>query len=72
MAYSSVADLTIEEFKGLVKEVVSQTIIELLGDPNEGLELREEIQERLHRSLTASAKKPKSAQEVAENLGLEW
>jgi hypothetical protein len=72
MAYSTVADLTIDEFKGLVKEVVSQTIIELLGDPDEGLELREEIQERLHRSLTASSLKTKSAQNVAEKLGLEW
>ena len=72
MAYSTVADLTIDEFKGLVKEVVSQTIIELLGDPDEGLELREEIQERLRRSLTASPQKRKSAQEVAEKLGLEW
>jgi hypothetical protein len=72
MAYSTVADLTMDEFKGLVKEVVSQTIFELLGDPDDGLELREEIQERLHRSLAASSLKTKSAQEVAEKLGLEW
>jgi len=72
MANSSVAELTIDEFKGLVKEVVSQTIIELLADPDESLELREEIQERLHRSLAASPTKTKSAQEVAEKPGLEW
>ena len=72
MAYSTAADLTIDEFKRLVKEVVSQTILELLADPDEGLELREETQERLHRSLAASSLKTKSAQEVAEKLGLEW
>jgi len=44
----------------------------LLADPDESLELREEIQERLHRSLAASPTKTKSAQEVAEKPGLEW
>ncbi len=54
MAHSSVADLTIDEFKDLIKEVVSQTILEMLGDPDEGLELRDEIRDRLRRSLAAT------------------
>ncbi len=54
MIQSSVADLTVDEFKGLIKEVVSQTILEMLGDPDEGLEMRDEIKERLQRSLAVS------------------
>ena len=72
MAYSSVADLTIDEFKGLVKEIVSQTILELLGDPDEGLELRAEVEERLRQSLAVSSTKTISAQDVAAKLGLNW
>ena len=74
MAYSSVADLTVDEFKDLIKEVVTQTILEILGDPDEGLELRDEIKERLHRSLatTSAGGKTRPAQEVAAKLGLEW
>jgi len=71
MAYANVADLTVEEFKDLVQEVVAETILELLGDPDDGLELREEIKERLHRSLTRD-NQARSAQDVAAKLGLDW
>ena len=74
MAYSNVADLTVDEFKDLIKEVVTQTILEIFGDPDEGLELRDEIQERLRRSLAATPadSETRPAQEVAAKLGLEW
>jgi hypothetical protein len=74
MAYSSVADLTIDEFKDLIKEVVTQTILEIFGDPDDGLELRDEIQERLRRSLAATpvGGETRPAQEVVAKLGLEW
>jgi len=46
----------------------------MLGDPDEELELREEIKARLRRSLEAERRGAKgiSAQEVAAQLGLEW
>ena len=74
MAYSSVADLTVDELKILIKETVTQTILELFGDPDEDLELREDIQERLRGSLAATQAGGKTtpAQEVAAKLGLEW
>jgi hypothetical protein len=74
MNYPTVADLTIDEFKSLVREVVAETMVELLHDPDEGLELREEIRVRLHQSLAAvqSNGETRSAQEVAAKLGLEW
>ncbi len=47
---------------------------EILGDPDEGLELREEIKDRLRRSLEAKRRGAKGipAQEVAAQLDLEW
>jgi hypothetical protein len=68
MDYSTVADLTVDEFKSLIREVVTQTMVDLLNDPDEGLELREEIKERLERSLVTSQTngKTRSAQELAD------
>ena len=40
---TKVADLTINEFRELVQEVVIQTLSEMMGDPDEGLELRDDF-----------------------------
>lgn len=44
-------DLTIEELKGLIGEVVEEKLRELLTDPDAGLALRPEVQERLLKDL---------------------
>jgi hypothetical protein len=74
MTYSSVAELTIDELKILIKKVVTQTILEMFDDPDEGLELREDIKARLHDSLAATRAGGETVpvQEVAAKLGLEW
>ncbi len=74
MAYSTVADLTVEQFKDLMRQVVIQTLSEVLGDPDEGLELRDDIKARMQRSLAAlqAGTKTIPAQEVAAKLGLTW
>ena len=51
MADPKVADLTIGEFKTLVRESVAELIDELLGDPDEGLSLRGDFAEELRQSL---------------------
>ena len=48
---TTVAELTVDELKEIVQEAVEQKLTEMLGDPDEGLELREEITVRLRRSL---------------------
>jgi hypothetical protein len=45
---STVRELSIEELKALIEEVVEEKLREMLGDPDEGLALRPDIQERLH------------------------
>ncbi|RKU11957.1 hypothetical protein C6502_06905 [Candidatus Poribacteria bacterium] len=74
MIPSKVADLTIDEFRDLVRAVVIQTLSEMLDDPDEGLELRDDFAEELSGSLAtvATDSKTTSAQKVAEKLGLTW
>ena len=43
--------LTLESIKELVDELVDEKLLQILKDPDEGLELREEIKNRLRRSL---------------------
>ncbi len=74
MAYLTVADLTIEEFKALIREVVVQTLSEMLGDPDEGLELNDDFQMELRQSLATVQEGGKTipVRDVAERLGLTW
>ena len=52
MTQTRVSDLTADELKNLIQETVTQTIIDFLHDPDEGLELREDIADTLRHSLT--------------------
>ena len=74
MTPSKVADLTIDEFRDLVRAVVIQTLSEMLDDPDEGLELRDDFAEELQDSLNTvkTGGKTASVQQVAEKLGLAW
>lgn len=51
MAKPTVADLTVPEFKELVREAVSQSLTELLADPDEGMVLRDDFAGALRHSL---------------------
>lgn len=74
MTDSTIADLTVEEFKDLVREAITQALLEALGDPDEGLELREDIKAKLQYSLATvqAGGETIPAQEVAAKLGLNW
>lgn len=51
MSHSTVADLTVEQFRTLIRETVTQTLLEMFGDPDEGLELRDDFKAKLQQSL---------------------
>jgi hypothetical protein len=53
-----VADLTIEELRRIIKEILDEKFRELLFDPDEGLELKEEIEQRLRASLLSTERIP--------------
>ena len=74
MSYSTVADLTVDEFRDLVREIVIQTFTDMFGDPDEELELRDDFKIELQRSLAAvqAGGKTIPVQEVVSRLGLTW
>ena len=74
MVATRVADMSVEELKTLIQETVTQTLLDLLRDPDEGLELREDFGSLLQHSLTAvkAGEKTLTADSVAAKLGLSW
>ena len=71
MADSTVADLTVTEFKELGREAVSQSLTELLTDPDEGMVLRDDFAEALRNSLreVQAGGRTMSLSEVLKDVG---
>lgn len=69
---SRIAELTVSEFKNLVREAVTESFADLIGDPDEGLILHDEFAEELKRSLAAvsAGGKTSSMSEVTARLEL--
>lgn len=63
--------MTVNEFRELVRDIVIQSVTELLGDPDEGLTLREDFAERLELSLAdvEAGEATTSLEDVAGRLG---
>ena len=74
MAHSTMADLTIEQFKALVRETVRQTLLEVIGDPDDGLEPRDDFKAKLQQSLAMAQAGGQTIpiEEAAAKLGLSW
>ncbi|HEY6084531.1 MAG TPA: hypothetical protein VIU63_04005 [Nitrospira sp.] len=64
------SSLTQEELRELVRGLVDDRLRELIGDPDLGLELGENLRARLKASLSNAQRL--SGQDVAEKLGLRW
>ncbi|MBC8511366.1 MAG: hypothetical protein H8D32_00100 [Dehalococcoidia bacterium] len=69
-----VSEMSIEELKDLVAAVVEQKLAEILGDPDWGMELKEEVKERLRVTSKAEAEGRRGipAAEVARKIGIDW
>ncbi len=52
----TVSQMTVGELRDLVRSAVEDKIVELLGDPDEGLQLRDAVRRRLSRQKLAVAK----------------
>ena len=52
----TVADMTATELRQLVSSVVEEKLVQLLGDPDEGFALRENVRKRLLRQKQAVSK----------------
>ena len=65
-----VKELTVEQLKTLIEDAIEERLQEYLGDPDEGLEIREEIIQRL--KAHKESRKPRIPMEqVAKNHGIE-
>ncbi|MDE0167790.1 MAG: hypothetical protein OXH92_04230 [Bryobacterales bacterium] len=52
MTNQKMADLTVGEFRELCHDMFTEIVQEIFDDPDRGLALREEVAERLGRSLS--------------------
>jgi methyl coenzyme M reductase subunit C-like uncharacterized protein (methanogenesis marker protein 7) len=66
----NISDLSLDELKELVKGLVDDRIRDLVGDPDLGLQLRDDVRTRLKQSLSSETRVTGEA--MAEQLGLHW
>ena len=69
----TVAQMSKEELKDIIAMTVEQKLLELLGDPDEGLEIRKSVRERLLRQkkAVAAGERGEQFEDVVRRLGLE-
>ena len=74
LSMQTVKDLSVEELRAVIGEVVEEKLREILNDPDAGLTLRPEIQERLRRDLQEPQEEGQNipAAELARRRGLDW
>ncbi|WP_374689440.1 hypothetical protein [Promineifilum sp.] len=74
MSNLSVAELTVDEFRALIREVVTETLADLLTDPDEGLELSDEFEAELHQAMErwrAGQQQTHALEDIIHDLSLE-
>jgi hypothetical protein len=64
------SQLSQNQFNELVRGIVDDRLRELLGDPDLGLQLGDDLRARLKESL--SSKERLSGEDIADQLGLRW
>ncbi len=64
--------ITTDELRRLIDEALEEKLTEFFGDPDEGLELRDDLKQRLLRQKEATAKGERGMplSEVVKELGL--
>ncbi len=70
---STVADMSKDELREMLEITVEKKLLELLGDPDEGLKIRKSVRERLirQRKAVASGERGEEFSDVARRLGLD-
>lgn len=68
----TVAQMSKDELKDIIATTVEQKLLELLGDPDEGLEIRKSVRTRLLRQMKAVAagERGEPFEDVVQRLGL--
>lgn len=68
----TVAEMTTRELRDMVGNLIEEKLVEIFGDPDQGLELQDSLRERLLRQKreTAAGEQGKDFNDVARRLGL--
>jgi hypothetical protein len=69
---TTIAQMTKQELQEMLEATIEQKLLEMLGDPDEGLELREDVRERLlrQRRAVAAGERGQSFEDVVKQLEL--
>ncbi len=69
---ATVARMTKHELKEIIESTVEQKLLELLGDPDQGLVLKKTVKDRLlrQRKTIASGQRGESLAVIVKRLGL--
>jgi len=69
----TVAQMSKDELKDIIAMTVEQKLLELLGDPDEGLEIRKSVRQRLlhQKKAVAAGERGEPFEDVVRRLGLE-
>jgi hypothetical protein len=70
---TTVGQMSIEELREMIEAAVEQKLLEILGDPDEGLEIRDSVRDRLisQREAVIAGDRGKPFEDVVKQLGLE-
>ena len=69
---TTVAQMTKEELREMIAGLIEEKLLELIGDPDEGLTMKKSLRDRLLRQKKAVARgqRGEPIKEVARRLGL--
>jgi hypothetical protein len=70
---TKVAQMTKDELREMIEATIEDKLVELLGDPDEGLPLRKQVHDRLLRQKgsIAAGERGQPFKDVVRRLGLE-
>lgn len=70
---TTVSQMTMDELQDMLARLIEQKLLELLGDPDEGLSVRKSVRDRLlaQRKAVEGGERGKSLEEVTRRLELE-
>ncbi len=73
MPTTTVAEMSKDELREMIETLIEQKLVEILGDPDEGLEIREAVRDRLLRQKKAiiAGERGQPFEEVVQQLGTE-
>lgn len=69
---NTVAEMTRTELKEMIEMIIEQKLLEIFGDPDEGLDLLESVRQRLlkQQEAIASGVRGELLEDVVKQLGL--